>query len=92
MGIAGSTYYEALRATTDDTAIVAAMAAICEEFECFGWRRVRAALRQRWMIVNRKKIKHLMREHGLQPRSVATMSQRPIAITTSRCIPIVRRT
>jgi hypothetical protein len=29
---------------TDDTAIVDAIAAICEEFECYGWRRVRAAL------------------------------------------------
>ncbi|OKO87629.1 transposase [Bradyrhizobium sp. NAS80.1] len=69
MGIARSTYYEATPTTTDDTAIVQAIAAICDEFECYGWRRVRAALRQRGMIVNHKRIKRLMREHGLQPRT-----------------------
>ena len=46
MGIGRSTYYDAAPAPTDDTAIVEAIAAICEEFECYGWRRVRAALRQ----------------------------------------------
>jgi len=43
MGIARSTYYDAAPAPTDDTAIVEAIAAICDEFECYGWRRVRAA-------------------------------------------------
>ena len=31
-------------------------------------RRVRAALRQQGLIVNHKKIRRLMRQHGLQPR------------------------
>jgi hypothetical protein len=79
MGIARPTYHSAAPSPTDDTAIVEAIAAICEEFECYGWRRVRAALRQQRMFVNHKKIKRLMREHGLQPRI-----QRPTAITTSR--------
>jgi HTH-like domain len=48
----------------DDTAIVEAIAAICEEFECYGRRRVRAALRQQGMFVNHNKIKRLMREHA----------------------------
>lgn len=68
MGIARSTYY-APSAASDDTALVDAMAAICEEFEAYGWRRVRAALRHQGVIVNHKKIKRLMREHGLQPRT-----------------------
>jgi putative transposase len=51
-----------------DTAIVEAIAAICEEFEFYGWRRVRAELRHRGMIVNHKKVRRLMREHDLQPR------------------------
>ena len=68
MGIARSTYYDAAPALADDTAIVEAISSICDEFECYGWRRVRAELRHRGMIVNHKKIKRLMREHGLQPR------------------------
>ena len=55
-------------AAHDDTAIVEAIAAICDEFEFYGWRRVRAELRHRGMIVNHKKIRRLMREHDLQPR------------------------
>ncbi|ALK10616.1 IS3 family transposase [Blastochloris viridis] len=69
MGIARSTYYERPSGTLDDTAVVEAIASICEEFESYGWRRVRAALRHRGMAVNHKKIRRLMREHDLQPRS-----------------------
>jgi putative transposase len=79
MGIARSTYYDTLSGTRDDTAIVEAIAAVCEEFECYGWRRVRAALRQQGLIVNHKKIKHLMREHGLQPK----VRRRRVATTDS---------
>jgi transposase-like protein len=67
MGIARSTYYDAAPVQTDDTEIVEAIAAIRDEFEFYDWRRVRAALQQRGMIVNHKKIKRLMREHDLQP-------------------------
>ena len=67
MGIARSTFYDK-PAAPDDTAIVEAIAAICEEFEFYGWRRVRAELRHRGMIVNHKKVRRLMREHDLQPR------------------------
>lgn len=68
MGIARSTYYDTPVSTPDDTAILEAIGAICDEFEHYGWRRVRAALRQQGMVVNHKKIKRLMREHDLQPR------------------------
>ena len=68
MGIARSTFYGEPTAPQDDTAIVEAIAAICEEFEACGWRRVRAELRHRGVIVNHKKIRRLMREHDLQPR------------------------
>ncbi len=67
-GIARSTLYDEPRAAIDDTAIVEAMFGICEEFERYGWRRVRAALRQQGMVVNHKKVRRLMREHDLQPR------------------------
>ena len=39
MGIARSTYY-ADGAAGDDTAVVEAIASICDEFEAYGWRRV----------------------------------------------------
>ncbi len=68
MGISRSTYYDPSIAARDDTAIVEAIAAICDEFECYGWRRVRAELRHRGVVVNHKKIRRLMREHDLQPR------------------------
>ena len=69
MNIARSTFYDQPVRTTDDTAIVEAMASICDEFEHYGWRRVQAALRQQGMVVNHKKIRRLMREHDLQPRT-----------------------
>jgi putative transposase len=40
-----------------------------DEFEAYGWRRVRAALRHQGLVVNHKKIKRLMHEHDLQPRT-----------------------
>jgi len=79
MGIARSTYYDTPVSTPDDTAILEAIGAICDEFEHYGWRRVRAALRQQGMVVNHKKIKRLMREHDLQPR----MRRRYVVTTDS---------
>jgi putative transposase len=69
MGIARSTYYDTPEAKRDATALVEAMAAICAEFEAYGWRRVQAALRLLGIVANHKKIKRLMREHDLQPRT-----------------------
>jgi putative transposase len=68
MGLARSTYYDEPARAADDTAVVEAIAAICDEFETYGYRRVGAALRQAGMIVNHKKVRRLMREHDLQPR------------------------
>lgn len=76
MGIARSTYYDAPTMGADDTALVEAMHAVKDEFEAYGWRRMQAALRHEGWVVNHKKVKRLMREHGLQPprrrRFVAT--------------------
>jgi putative transposase len=68
MAMARSTYYNQPGLALDDTAIVEAIAAVCDAFEAYGWRRVRAALRQQGIVVNHKKIRRLMREHDLQPR------------------------
>jgi putative transposase len=68
MGIARSSYYDQPKKCVDDTAVVEAIAAICDSFEAYGWRRVQAALRQQGIVANHKKIRRLMREHGLQPK------------------------
>lgn len=79
MGIARSTYYDLPERPADDTAIVEAMFAICDEFEFYGYRRVGAALRQQGLVVNHKKIRRLMREHDLRPK----IRRRFIATTDS---------
>ncbi|MFU0507945.1 IS3 family transposase [Pseudaminobacter sp. NGMCC 1.201702] len=79
MGIARSTYYDRPEKAVDDTAIVEAIFAICDEFEFYGYRRVGAALRQQGFVVNHKKIRRLMREHDLQPK----MRRRFVATTDS---------
>jgi putative transposase len=68
MGLSRSTYYDAPAVKTDDGEIVAAMIAICDEFETYGYRRVGAELRHQGLVVNSKKVRRLMREHDLQPK------------------------
>jgi len=68
MGIARSTYYAVPTARVDDAMLLSAITAICDEFEAYGWRRVRAALRHQGVIANHKRIRRLMREQGLQPK------------------------
>ena len=47
MGLSRSTYYDVAPLRTDDTALVATMIAICDEFEAYGYRRLGAELRHR---------------------------------------------
>jgi putative transposase len=68
MGMARSTYYDAPKRAADDTALVEAMHAIKDEFEAYGWRRMQAALGQQGWVANHKKLKRLMRQHGLNAR------------------------
>jgi putative transposase len=68
MSLSRSTYYDKPSSPTDDAAIVATMIAICDEFEAYGYPRVGAELRHRGMVINSKKVRRLMREHGLQPK------------------------
>ncbi len=67
MGIARSTYYGA-PAADRDSEILTRLAAICAEFEAYGYRRVTAELRHQGHVVNSKKVRRLMREHDLQPK------------------------
>ena len=68
MGIARSTFYDAPSAPLGDDDLVARIGAICDEFECYGYRRVGAALRHQGVVVNGKKLRRLMRENSLQPK------------------------
>ena len=68
MGMARSTFYDTPAVSTQDITIVAEMQAICDTFEAYGYRRVGAELRHRGLIVNSKKVRRLMREHGLNPK------------------------
>jgi putative transposase len=65
MGISRSIYYDKPKRTTDDKALVEAMHVIKDGFEAYGWRRMQAVLGQQGWVVNHKRLKRLMREHGL---------------------------
>jgi len=68
MGLSRSTFYDITTAPLDAEGVLARIGAICDEFECYGYRRVGAALRHQGMVVNGKKLRRLMREHDLQPK------------------------
>lgn len=68
MGIARSTFYDRPAVSFDDAALVERMMTISDSFEVYGYHRMQAALRQQGMVVNHKKLRLLIREHGLQPR------------------------
>jgi len=68
MGLSRSTFYDTAPVPLDVDELVARIGAICDEFERYGYRRVGAALRHQGVVVNGKKLRRLMREHGLQPK------------------------
>lgn len=68
MKIARSTYYREPPPSLSEAELLDAIKAICDEFEAYGWRRVRAALRHQGIVANHKRIRRLMRDHDLQPR------------------------
>ena len=67
MGMARSTFYDRPAPARDDAGILAAMQAVSDEFEAYGYRRITAELRHRGMLVNAKKVRRLMRENDLNP-------------------------
>ena len=68
MGLSRSTFYDTAPVRLDADTLLAWIGAIYDEFECYGYRRIGAALRHQGVVVNGKKLRRLMREHGLQPR------------------------
>ena len=68
MGLSRSTFYDAPPVTMAPSEVLIRISAICDEFECYGYRRVGAALRHQGVVVNSKKLRRLMRENDLQPK------------------------
>jgi len=69
MQVARSSFYDrAIPDRSDDTALVARMQEIQDEFPTYGYRRITAQLRADGVLVNRKRVARLMRLHGLQVR------------------------
>jgi transposase InsO family protein len=65
MGLSRSTFYDAPRVPITPSEVLVRISAICDEFECYGYRRVAAALRHQGVVVNSKKLRRLMRENDL---------------------------
>jgi putative transposase len=68
MGLSRSTFYDPAPVAVAPGEVLVRTKAICDEFECYGYRRVGAALRHQGMVVNSKRLRRLMREHDLQPK------------------------
>jgi putative transposase len=68
MGLSRSTFYDPPPVAAASGEVLVRIKAICDDFECYGYRRVDAALRHQGVVVNRKKVRRLMREHDLQPK------------------------
>ena len=68
MGLSRSTFHETAPTSLDADVVLTGIGAICDEFECYGYRRVRAAPRHQGVVVNSKKLWRLMRERNLQPK------------------------
>ena len=68
MGLSRSTFYDTAPVPLEEESLLVRIGAICDEFECYGYRRVGAALRHQGVVVNSKRLRRLMREHGQQPK------------------------
>ena len=68
MGLSRSTFYDPLPVAAVPSEVLVRIKAICDQFECYGYRRVGAALRHQGVVVNNKKLRRLMRNHDLQPK------------------------
>ncbi len=68
MGLSRAIFYDTAPVSVEEESLLARIGAVCDEFECYGYCRVRAALRHQGVVVNGKKLRRLMREQGLQPK------------------------
>jgi putative transposase len=68
MRLSRSTFYDAPPVVVAPDDVLVRIKAICDEFECYGYRRVGAALRHQGVVVNSKRLRRLMKAHDLQPK------------------------
>jgi putative transposase len=68
MGLSRSTFYDTSPAPLGRDELLVRIGTIYDEFECYGYRRVGAALRHQGVVVNNKTLRRLMRENDLQPK------------------------
>lgn len=69
LGVARSSHYHRPDSIRDNE-LCTAIAEVCEEFPCYGYRRVTAELRRRGWVANRKRVAHLMKKMDLQGKKV----------------------
>jgi len=67
LGVARSSHYHRANPIQDGE-LRTAITEVCEDFPCYGYRRVAAELRRRGWLVNRKKAARLMKIMNLQAR------------------------
>jgi putative transposase len=65
LGVARSSHYHKRRLDNDEQ-LQAAIETVCEQYPCYGYRRVTAELRRQEWVVNRKRVARLMKIMGLQ--------------------------
>ncbi len=69
MDVARSSFYDAAGAEIPyETALVARMQAVQDEYPAYGYRRIAAELRAQGTLANHKRVARLMRLHGMQVR------------------------
>jgi putative transposase len=55
MSLSCSTFYDPPPTPVGPDELVTRIGAVCDEFECYGYRRVGAALRQQGVVVSRQR-------------------------------------
>ena len=68
MDISRSSFYAEPELAPAEVAVIEEITAICGASPAYGYRRVGAELRHRGFVFNSKKVRRIMREHGLQPK------------------------
>ena len=84
MGLSRSTFYDAPPVPITPSEVLVRISAICDEFECYGYRRVGAALRHQGVVVNSKKLRRLMRETTCSRSDGGDTWSRPIVTMADR--------
>ena len=68
MRLPRSTFYDAPSVAMAPDDVLVRIKAICDEFECYGYRGVGVALHHQGLMANNKRLRRLMKAHDLQPK------------------------